>query len=174
MSNCLPIWSSTRWMAWRCDSLPRVSTREPKYTPCAGISEGGNARATSAPPSTPTIDALATTNPISAQLGLPRLARGVAFGEPARLTAFDQLGHELPNLTRHDPRSWQALPEARGVCQADGPSRCALMFARSLWMPFGMSFDSFQLVIFARNVGSTISAPFDSVVESPSSESENQ
>ena len=48
------------------------------------------------------------------------------------------------------------------------------MFARSLWMPFGMSFDSFQLVIFARNVGSTISAPFDSVVESPSSESENQ
>ena len=48
------------------------------------------------------------------------------------------------------------------------------MFARSLWMPFGMSFDSFQLVIFARNVGSIISAPFVSVVESLSSDRENQ
>ena len=48
------------------------------------------------------------------------------------------------------------------------------MFARSLWIPFGMSLDSFQLVTFARNVGSIISAPFDSVVDPPSSASENQ
>jgi hypothetical protein len=41
-------------------------------------------------------------------------------------------------------------------------------------MSFGMSLDSFQLVMFARNLGSTISAPFNSVVDSPSSESENQ
>ena len=48
------------------------------------------------------------------------------------------------------------------------------MFARSLCSPFGMSFESFQLVIFARNFGSTICAVFVSFVVPPSSESANE
>ena len=40
--------------------------------------------------------------------------------------------------------------------------------------PFGMSFESFQLVTFANVVGSTISALFVNVVDAPSPASENR